>query len=282
MKKIKSISFFNTWLKLVALFLIPNLNAQSTSPNIINQKGTPVFTIGNNQNALLTNEDWHYGGVETEDGGYVFTTRIEQYDNSVNGKREYPGLIKYDKYFNVQWHQFLTPGSNVKITPFGNPPIVNSVVLEGAEVHTKVIETNDGFLAFGYYYQGSKIFVLKVDKLGNIAQNFPRVFDYSSADNYQINDIVHVNTNNFTGYLGVGRKNNYMALFQLDEQLENLTTTMLGNGNDIKGEIFGMCLLFPNGSKMRDTPKNNNELPWNCFYWLEREQRWLPQLCEEF
>ncbi len=261
MKKIKSILITYRLLTLFAICTIENVMAQSTSPNIINQKGTPVFTIGNNQNALLTNEDWHYGGVETEDGGYVFTTRIEQYDNSVNGKREYPGLIKYDKYFNVQWHQFLTPGSNVKITPFGNPPIVNSVVLEGAEVHTKVIETNDGFLAFGYYYQGSKIFVLKVDKLGNIAQNFPRVFDYSSADNYQINDIVHVNTNNFTGYLGVGRKNNYMALFQLDEQLENLTTTMLGNGNDIKGEIFGMCLLFPNGSKMRDTPKNNNELP---------------------
>jgi len=52
-----------------------------------------------------------------------------------------------------------------------------------------------------------------------------------------------------------------MAIFQFDEQLENLNTTMLGNGTNINGEIFGMCLVYPNGSSSRDMPKIKNEQP---------------------
>jgi len=261
MKNIKSISFFYLWLKFITLCLIQNSNAQSVSPNIINQKGTPVFIERYNPNDTITLEDWHYGGVEAEDGGFVFTTRIEQYDDTVNGNREYPGLIKYDKYFKIKWHQFLKPGKYAKIAPFGIPAVIDSVLIEGAEVHTKVIETNDGFLAFGYYYQGSKIFVLKVDKQGKISPNFPRIFDYYTTHEYQINDIVKVSTNSFNGFIGVGHKNNQMAIFQFDEQLENLNTTMLGNGTNINGEIFGMCLVYPNGSSSRDMPKIKNEQP---------------------
>ncbi len=52
-----------------------------------------------------------------------------------------------------------------------------------------------------------------------------------------------------------------MAIFQFDEQLENLTTTMLGNGTNITGEIFGLCLLYSSGSSSRDMPKIKNEQP---------------------
>ncbi len=261
MINIKSVTIAKLLISLFALCVTQNVIAQTSSPNIINQRGTPILTRLYNSMSIQTLEDWHYGGVETEDGGFVFTTRIEQSVNALNGHQEFPGLIKYDKYFNVQWHQFLKPGKYAKIAPFGFPAIIDSAIIEGAEIHTKVIETNDGFLAFGYYYQGSKIFVLKVDKQGNVAQNFPRIFDYYSTYNYQINDIVHVNTNNFTGYIGVGHKNNQMAIFQFDEQLENLTTTMLGNGTNITGEIFGLCLLYSSGSSSRDMPKIKNEQP---------------------
>ncbi|MFM2229449.1 MAG: Secretion system C-terminal sorting domain [Bacteroidota bacterium] len=261
MINIKSVTIAKLLISLFAHCVTQNVIAQTSSPNIINQRGTPILTRQYNSMSIQTLEDWHYGGVETEDGGFVFTTRIEQSVNALNGHQEFPGLIKYDKYFNVQWHQFLKPGKYAKIAPFGFPAIIDSAIIEGAEIHTKVIETNDGFLAFGYYYLGSKIFVLKVDKEGNVAPNFPRIFDYYSTYNYQINDIVHVNTNNFTGYIGVGHKNNQMAIFQFDEQLENLTTTMLGNGTNITGEIFGLCLLFSSGSSSRDMPKIKNEHP---------------------
>lgn len=257
----KSAPITKLLLTFFTLCVTQNIFAQTSSPNIINQRGTPVLTQQYNSIGIQTLEDWHYGGVETEDGGFVFTTRIEQSVNASNGHQEFPGLIKYDKYFNIEWHKFMKPGEYAKIAPFGNPPVINSTLVEGAEIHTKVIETNDGFLAFGYYYQGSKIFVMKVDKQGNMAQNFPRVLDYSSSDEYQLNDIVHFSNGNSNGYIGVGRKNNHMALFQIDEQLENLTTTMLGNGTTIKGEIFGMCLLYPNGSISRDQPKIKNETP---------------------
>lgn len=257
----KSTAITKLLLTFFTLCVTQNIFAQTSSPNIINQRGTPVLTQQYNSIGIQTLEDWHYGGVETEDGGFVFTTRIEQSVNASNGHQEFPGLIKYDKYFNIEWHKFMKPGEYAKIAPFGNPPVINSTLVEGAEIHTKVIETNDGFLAFGYYYQGSKIFVMKVDKQGNMAQNFPRVLDYSSSDEYQLNDIVHFSNGNSNGYIGVGRKNNHMALFQIDEQLENLTTTMLGNGTNIKGEIFGMCLLYPNGSISRDQPKIKNETP---------------------
>ena len=257
----KSAPITKLLLTFFTLCVTQNIFAQTSSPNIINQRGTPVLTQQYNSIGIQTLEDWHYGGVETEDGGFVFTTRIEQSVNASNGHQEFPGLIKYDKYFNIEWHKFMKPGEYAKIAPFGNPPVINSTLVEGAEIHTKVIETNDGFLAFGYYYQGSKIFVMKVDKQGNMAQNFPRVLDYSSSDEYQLNDIVHFSNGNSNGYIGVGRKNNHMALFQIDEQLENLTTTLLGNGTNIKGEIFGMCLLYPNGSISRDQPKIKNETP---------------------
>ncbi len=261
MKNSKSHLFLSLWTSIIALCFIPNSNAQNVSPNIINQKGTPVYTQRNNPNDTVTLEDWHYGGVELDDGGFVFTTRIEQYDSSVNGYREYPGLIKYDKYFNVIWHRFLKPGAHAKIAPFGSTSNIDSTLIEGAEVHTKVIETIDGFVAFGYLYDGSKLFVLKVDKQGKIAPNFPRVFDKNTSNSYQLNDITFVNTNGFKGYLGVGQKNGEMAIFKFDQQLENLTTTMIGNGTNIKGELFGMCLLFPNGSISRDVPKIANEEP---------------------
>ncbi len=235
--------------------------AQTLVPNIINEKGTSVYSFNSINQQQETLEDWHYGGMETDEGDFVFTTRIEQTDPSVNGHREYPGLIKYDRYFNVKWHQFLKPGAYTKIAPFGIPAVIDSAIIEGAEIHTKVIETNDGYLAFGYYYQGSKIFVMKVDKQGNISPNFPRIFDYYTTHTYQINDIAFVSTSNFTGYMGVGQKNNQMAIFKFDEQLENLTTTMVGNGTNIDGELFGMCLLYPNGSSSRDVPKVSNEEP---------------------
>ena len=106
MKKTKIISPIYYWLIFSIVCSSESLSAQTLEPKIINQKGSPIYTERYNPNDTITLEDWHYGGVETSDGDFVFTTRIEQYDISVNGKREYPGLIKYDKYFNIKWHQF--------------------------------------------------------------------------------------------------------------------------------------------------------------------------------
>jgi hypothetical protein len=245
----------------ISILVLNEISAQK----IINQKGTAVYSPTD----TVSYEDWHYGGIEASDGGYVFTTRIEQYDPTVFDEREYPGLIKYDKNFKIQWHNYIKPGKFTKIAPFnGNYTTPDSTIIEGAEIHTKVIETEDGYLAFGYFYQGRKIFVFKVDKNGNTFKNYPRIFDYYSTDEYQLNDISYVNSSNFKGYIGVGQKNNHMAIFKFDEQLENITTQFLGSVNpvgpgfiNISGELFGMCLLFPNGSKSRDLAKISTEEP---------------------
>ena len=272
MKKIKSISFFNLWLKLVALCLIQNLNAQSVSPNIINQTGTPIIkSISWTPLKIESLEDWHYGGAEVSDGGFVFTTRIEQYDPSGAGNRQFPGLIKYDRNLKVTWHNYFKPGSFAKKAPFGSA--IDSTQITGAEIHTKVIETSDGYLAFGVFYDHFKIFVHKVDKFGKTAPNFPRIFDYSSSDDYQINDITYVETDSFTGYIGVGHQRSHMAIFKIDSALQNLTTKLLISDTITKGEIFGMCLLFPNGSISRDIPKIKNEKPIGIAFngWNDKE-----------
>ena len=272
MKKIKSISFFNLWLKLVALCLIQNLNAQSVSPNIINQTGTPIIkSISWPPLKIESLEDWHYGGAEVSDGGFVFTTRIEQYDPSGAGNRQFPGLIKYDRNLKVTWHNYFKPGSFAKKAPFGSA--IDSTQITGAEIHTKVIETSDGYLAFGVFYDHFKIFVHKVDKFGKTAPNFPRIFDYSSSDDYQINDITYVETDSFTGYIGVGHQRSHMAIFKIDSALQNLTTKLLISDTITKGEIFGMCLLFPNGSISRDIPKIKNEKPIGIAFngWNDKE-----------
>jgi len=71
----KSAPITKLLLTFFTLCVTQNIFAQTSSPNIINQRGTPVLTQQYNSIGIQTLEDWHYGGVETEDGGFVFTTR---------------------------------------------------------------------------------------------------------------------------------------------------------------------------------------------------------------
>ena len=105
MINIKSVTIAKLLFSLFAHCVTQNVIAQTSSPNIINQRGTPILTRQYNSMSIQTLEDWHYGGVETEDGGFVFTTRIEQSVNALNGHQEFPGLIKYDKYFVDRQHK---------------------------------------------------------------------------------------------------------------------------------------------------------------------------------
>lgn len=66
MMNIKSVTIAKLLITLFALCVTHNVIAQTSNPNIINHRGTPVFTQQYNSISIQTLEDWHYGGIETE------------------------------------------------------------------------------------------------------------------------------------------------------------------------------------------------------------------------
>ncbi len=74
MKKTKIISPIYYWLIFSIVCSSESLSAQTLEPKIINQKGSPIYTERYNPNDTITLEDWHYGGVESSAGDFVFTT----------------------------------------------------------------------------------------------------------------------------------------------------------------------------------------------------------------
>jgi len=125
---------------------------------------TPTFP-------LVSKEDWLFGGVVTQDKGYVFTSRQELVVDAAGSRQERPGMTYYDQDLEMEWNYQLPVNGVYHIT--GGATLSPG----GGEVHTRVIEVADGYVAFGVDRSTGKDhpICLKLVKSGTTTELFTRI-----------------------------------------------------------------------------------------------------------